>query len=67
MSTSRQVSVDLIKEDEMCGACSTRGRYEKHTTLAKKPEGKIPLVRIRRSCGVRTKMHIKETGREGMD
>jgi len=59
---------DIIKEDEIDGACSTCGREEKFIQrVAGKPEGKIPFGKDRHRWKGTMKMDHKDIGWEGMD
>jgi hypothetical protein len=52
----------------MCGACNTYGlRRAANRVLAGKPEGKIPLVRLRRRWEDNIKMDLQEVRCESVD
>jgi hypothetical protein len=58
-------SGDQIKEDEMGGACSAHGRYEKCVKiLVAKPESKRPLERLGHRCedNIKTDLRVTEFG-----
>jgi hypothetical protein len=61
-------SWDLVKEDEMDRAWSTHGaKKTAYRVLVRKPEGKRPLGRPRRSWEDIIKKDLREIGWGGMD
>jgi hypothetical protein len=50
-----------------CGACSTNGKKNAYRILVGKPEGKIPLGRLRRRWVDNIKMDLRDMGWYGVD
>jgi hypothetical protein len=58
---------DQVKEDEMCRACSTYGKWKAYKIIVGKPEGRGPLGRPRRRQENKISMNLREIGWGGMD
>jgi hypothetical protein len=66
--SSPDIKADQIKENEVGGACGTRGRGEKRVQgFYGKPEGKRPLERPKRRWENGIRMDLRENGWGGLE